>query len=335
MLKKVSTFLLALCLFLPVSIMADEELYLGGDSIGIQVQYEGILVSGTYVFEVDKQSYDPSLVIQPKDIIKQVDGTDVRSLDALYEQLNRFQKPVNEVPLLVERQQELIAITLTTVYDTSQHTFRSGLYVKDKIVGVGTLTYYDPSTHTYGALGHEIMDSDLKEIAEVRAGSLYPAVVSSLQKAQNNIPGEKHAQIDFDRPFASIAKNTAIGIYGTYEQLPSNVTALPWAKQSEVTTGSATIYTVVDGEIIEPFQIKITKVNEQSVSSVKGIEFVVDDPRLLTLTNGIIQGMSGSPIVQNGKIIGAVTHVVTSHPLNGYGVYIEWMLQESKNLSGV
>lgn len=222
---------------------------------------------------------------------------------------------------------------MKTTYDASTRSFKSGLYVKDKIVGVGTLTYYDPSNNTYGALGHEIMDSDLKQIAEVPSGSLYPANVISITKAQDNIPGEKHAEIDFSSAFANVLANTNIGIYGHYDSMLRNVEALPWAKHDEVHTGKAVMYTVLQGNTIEPFTINITKVHRQNTSDVKGIEFMIADERLASASNGIVQGMSGSPIVQDGKIIGAVTHVITSHPSNGYGVFVEWMLEKSRNMA--
>lgn len=334
MIKKLSLVFLSIgLLWHPISLYASEELYLGGDSIGIEVDYDGVLISGTYPLTVNGETYDPSTFVQVKDIIKEVQGKSIHSLDELYQELNQFQEPVNHVPLTIERNGTLVSTNLTTVYDTSTHAFKSGLYVKDKIVGVGTLTYYDPSNQTYGALGHEIMDSDLKEIAQVHSGSLYPANVISIQKAADNVPGEKHAQIDFQSAFASVQRNTPIGIYGRYEQLLRQPQSLPWAKHTEVTTGPATIYTVLKGNTIEAYTIRITKVNTQEQSSVKGIEFVIDDERLQTATNGIVQGMSGSPIVQNGKMIGAVTHVITSHPHNGYGVFIEWMLEESASLS--
>lgn len=328
--KKFFVFLFVLTLFLPLPIYADDEIYLGGDSIGIEVDYDGILVSGTYVFDVDQKRYDPSDQIQKKDIIVRVNGTRVHTLDELYKQLNSYQETVNKIPITVLRNSNEQDVTLTTVFDTKDRTMRSGIYVKDKIVGVGTLTYYDPSSKTYGALGHEIMDMDLKEIADVHNGSLFPAFVTSIQKAQDNVPGEKHANIDYSKSFASVTDNTSIGIYGEYDTLPDNVTAYEWAKKEEVETGQAYMYTVLEGETIERFSIQVTKVHDQTSSAIKGISFVVDDPRLLYASNGIVQGMSGSPIIQNNKIIGAVTHVVTSKPMNGYGVYIEWMLEQSR-----
>lgn len=330
--KKIWTLLgVCACLMLyPIPCLANDTLFLGGDSIGIEVDYDGVLISGTYPFKVHDKTYDPSTVLQPKDVIKEVHGIRIHILNDLYVQLNTYQKEVNEIPLTIERDGKQRQVVLTTIYDASQKSFKSGLYVKDKIVGVGTLTYYDPSNKTYGALGHEIMDSDIKEIADIHHGSIYPATVISIQKAQNNIPGEKHAQINFQQAFANVTANTNIGIYGTYTNIARDITELPWAHHNQVTTGDAVVYTVLKGQVIEPFRIKITKVHKQDQTALKGIEFEINDDRLEDVSNGIVQGMSGSPIVQNGKIVGAVTHVVTAHPHNGYGVYIEWMLQESR-----
>lgn len=330
--KKFFVFLCSMFFFI-LPIQASDELYLGGDSIGIEVNYDGVLVSGTYRFEAEGVTYDPSSQLQAKDIITAVNHVDVKTLHDLQTQLNQWQEPVNEVPITILRNQMQQEVTLTTVYDASTSSFKSGLYVKDKIVGVGTMSYYDPSTQTYGALGHEIMDNDIQEIAGIHSGFIYPANVTSITKAQHNVPGEKHATIDFTKALAQVSENTAIGIYGTYQTPPANVVALPWAKQEEIQVGQATIYTVVSGSQIQAYTIEITRLHHQSSIDMKGIEFRVNDDALLAASNGIVQGMSGSPIVQNGKIIGAVTHVVTANPSNGYGVYIEWMLEKSRNLS--
>lgn len=332
MFKKIAVFLLCFTLVGPLAIHAADDLYLGGDSIGIEIDYDGVMISGTYSFTINDVTYDPGDKLKPKDIIQEVDGTRIHSIDELYKQLGSYKEAVNNIPVVILRDQQTMDAMLTTVYDEQQKSYKSGLYVKDKIVGVGTMTYYDPQSQTYGALGHEIYDVDIKQIAQIHLGSIYPADVQSIQKAQSNIPGEKHAQIDYNDALGDVVSNTEIGVYGHYDQLPENVQALPWAHQDEITTGKATIYTVLNHEKVEAFEIDITKLNHQDTSAVKGIEFRVSDERLRTLTNGIIQGMSGSPIVQNGKIIGAVTHVVTSNPMNGYGVYIEWMLDSSRNL---
>lgn len=321
----------ACCYFLPMQVLASDDLYVGGDSVGIEVQYDGVMVTGTYSIQLEGTMYDPATTgILKGDIITSVQGTTIHTLRDLYTQISTFQQPINDVDIVVKRNKEDVALSLKTVYSKSDGTFQSGLYVKDKIIGVGTMTFYDPSTKSFGALGHEIMDSDLKTIAEIDNGAIYSANVSSITKAQRNVAGEKHATINYENVLGSIRKNTSIGIYGTYDTLNEEAMLLPWAKKEEVTTGYAQIYTVLSGNTIEAFDIEMTSLHTQDASSVKGIEFRISDERLLAATNGVIQGMSGSPIVQNGKIIGAITHVITSQPSTGYGVYIEWMIAQAR-----
>lgn len=332
MLKKISALIFSFFLLFPVAAFAADELIIGGDSIGIEVNYDGVMITGTYTLHTNDSLYDPATDFKKGDIITAVNSVPITSLDGLYKEVNRFQQPQNDIPVTVIRNNQTIESTLKTIFDESTNSYKSGLYVKDKIVGVGTLTYYDPSNQTYGALGHEIMDTDLKEIADVDDGNVYNAKVTSISKAQEQIAGEKHAEIDFSNTIGDIQKNTNIGIYGHLNQMNGQM-KLPWAKKEEVVVGPAEIYTVLQGNEIEKFAIEITALHDQSTKSVKGIEFKVTDPVLLQRTNGVIQGMSGSPIIQNGKIVGAITHVITSDPIQGYGVYIEWMLEESSSLS--
>lgn len=330
MFKRLCVFCSCLCFFLPIAVKAADELYVGGDSVGIEVMYDGVMITGTYSIHIEGELYDPSSSgIQSGDIIQQVDGQPIVSIKELYEEITKFQEPINAVPIRILRDNKQIELTLKTLYNAAEHSFQSGLYVKDKISGVGTMTFYDPNHQTFGALGHEIMDADLKEIASISSGNVYPADVSSITKAQKNIAGEKHASIDYTKRLGSIEENTPIGVYGHYEQVGNDTMLLPWAKQEEMHTGYAQIYTVLEGEVIEAFDIDITKLHKQTSSSVKGIEFTINDPSLLERTNGVIQGMSGSPIVQDGKLIGAITHVITGEPATGYGVYIEWMLEQA------
>lgn len=330
MFKRLCVFCFSMYLFLPIAVLAADELYVGGDSVGIEVSYDGVMVTGTYSIQIDNELYDPITGnIQSGDIIQAVNGHKITTMKELYAEVSQFQEPINEVPIVILRDNKQLSITLKTLYNEQDHTFQSGLYVKDKISGVGTMTFYDPETHSFGALGHEIMDTDLKKIADITSGTIYSSSVSSITKAQKNIAGEKHAAIDYTDPLGTITSNTPIGIYGHYDEINKDALRLPWAKQEEIHTGYAQIYTVLSGSDIQAYDIDITKLHAQSSSDVKGIEFTISDPILLESTNGVIQGMSGSPIVQDGKIIGAITHVITAEPTTGYGVYIEWMLEQA------
>lgn len=304
-----------------------KELVPGGESVGIQVSYDGVMVSGTYTFMAGNQQIDPSHVIKANDLIIAINGEKITSLDDLSKEMNKYQEEVNDLTMTIIRDDVKKDVSIQTSYDKTG--FHSGLYVKDKITGVGTISYYDPDTGLYGALGHEIMNSDTETFTKVHEGIIYPAVVDGIQKAKKNVPGEKQATIDFTKQLGSVEKNSNLGIFGQYDLLPDGKTAIPIADHTQVHTGKAMIYTVLSGNQVEMYQITITKVNKQNEKDVKGIELRVDDPTLLQQSNGIIQGMSGSPIIQDGKIVGALTHVVTSDPIRGYGVFIDWMLEES------
>jgi len=331
MFRKLTAVMFAICLALPIAVHAQDEILLGGDSIGIEARYQGVMISGTYAINVNGSLYDPKdHGVQSGDIIVAVNGVTIASMEDLYAQLAKYREAVNEIPIRLQRKNEIMDMHLTTLFNKKDQTFQSGLYVKDKITGVGTMTFYDPQHKTFGALGHEITDSDLKEIADIHLGTIYPADVVGITQAQKHVTGEKHASIHYDAPSAKITANTDIGIYGTYTSvMQEHPIRLPWAKQAEMHTGKAHIYTVLNKTQIQAYEISITKLHPQDQADVKGIEFTVTDPVLLAQTNGIIQGMSGSPIVQDGKIIGAITHVITSNPISGYGVYIEWMLEQA------
>ena len=189
---------MAAALFSPGLIYANSELIVGGDTIGIEVDYDGVMVTGTYTISQEDGMYDPSQTFQKGDIIKSVNGTDLHSLQELYAIINTFQNNVNDIPCEIERNDQRVSVVLRTIFDSSTNSYKSGLYVKDKITGVGTITYYDPANQSYGALGHEIMDTDLQEIADIENGSIYSSDVTSITKAQSQIAGEKHATIDYN-----------------------------------------------------------------------------------------------------------------------------------------
>lgn len=312
--------LLCLC---PISVQAQDELILGGNSVGIEIDYEGVYVSGTYQISA---SIDPADTFRPGDIITALDHRPVSDLQSFYAILRTHQKSVNTIDVTIQREGQTIDTTMQSVYDDKRHTVTCGLYIKESMSGVGTMTYYDPTTKRYGALGHAIEQVD----SEIQ-GDLYDAQIVSFTKAQPSNAGAKQANIAYDEAIGTIDQNTPIGIYGAYTALPETTTQLEWATVDEVTLGEAEIYTVLDGDHIESYTIEITTLHPSTQDHMKGIAFEVSDDALIAASGGIIQGMSGSPIVQNGKIIGAVTHVVTDAPTQGYGVFIEYMLAHTRS----
>jgi stage IV sporulation protein B len=208
-----------------------------------------------------------------------------------------------------------------------------GLYIRDSAAGVGTLTFYEPESKKYGALGHVISDMDTGKPIAIGEGHVVQSSVTSIEKGRNGAPGEKYAIFRNEKvKLGNIEKNTPFGIFGTMNQLPENAletTPIPIAFGEQVKAGPAEIYTVVDGQKVEKFKIEIVNVIPQKYPATKGLILKVTDPVLLKKTGGIVQGMSGSPIIQDGKLVGAVTHVFVNDPTSGYGTYIEWMLQDA------
>ena len=209
------------------------------------------------------------------------------------------------------------------------NTIKTGLFLRDEILGIGTLTYIDPDTNTFGSLGHEILDQDTKQIVQFENGYLFHSSVNNIMKAQLSRVGEKQALIHFDETIGYIDKINQFGVFGkNIDSISKELIEI--AYQDEIKEGNAKMFTVLENEFIEPIEITITKKYKQNKPEIKSFEFKIIDSKALEKTNGIVQGMSGSPIIQNGKLIGAVTHVMMNDPTMGYGIYIENMLDDKR-----
>ena len=200
-------------------------------------------------------------------------------------------------------------------------SYSLGIYVKDNVLGVGTLTYVIPEVNIFGALGHKI------EGAKNIGGQMFEATVTGIKKGSVGDAGSKQATIKTTN-IGTIEKNTITGLHGIYSGHKSDKKLIRIARKEEVHTGEAMIVTCVDKNYVDYFKIDIIAVQKQKSKDIKGIKFIVTDERLLAKTNGIVQGMSGSPIIQDDKLIGAVTHVLVNNPHEGYGIYIEFMLDD-------
>ena len=205
--------------------------------------------------------------------------------------------------------------------------------MRDSTAGVGTLSFYDPDTGRYAALGHAITDGDTGSVLSVSEGQVLKADIVAVQRGQKGSPGElKGSFLREGEVLGNIRRNSILGIYGALDSATVNPLypqGLPIGLRSGVHTGAASILSSVDGEGVKEYAIEITRVNQQSAPAPKSMVLRVTDERLLAATGGIVQGMSGSPIIQDGRIVGAVTHVFVSDPTQGYGLYVDWMLQEA------
>lgn len=321
--KKLFLFLLLLCI--PITtIHADDDntVLLGGDSIGIEAEYDGVYVTGIYHFKDNEEIIEPEKNIQIKDLIIRVNKNNIDSIQEYQTILNSLPQKRNSITLDVIRNNELKTVTLTVIKE--ENGYQDGLYMKDKVLGIGTITFYTLNGE-YRALGHTISNEDNDYLQN---GTIYPTLITSIKKATTNVAGEKNGSIDFNSAFGTIEKNNIYGISGHIKAQIKNRDKIDIADPDEIKLGDAIFYTVLEDNIIESFHIKITAINKNDKE--KSIRFISDDERLIQQCGGIIHGMSGSPIVQNGKLIGAVTHVFVNDPTRGYAIFAENMLEDSE-----
>ena len=320
--NKLLIFIISFIIFsMPLLVLAySKEVYLGGENVGIEVSSNGVLVVGFY--DVNNTSPGKDAGLKIGDIIVGVDDTVINEItdlsDAIYSKDN--------IKIRYVRDKTEYQTTLNLIYDDNM--YKTGLYIKDKIVGIGTLTFVDLN-NKFGALGHQIIEKNTGQKFEIGTGSIFKSKVTDIDRSEINDPGEKNADYYEEEKYGIIEKNTITGIYGKYTKDISNKELIEIAELNEVKLGKAKIKTVIKGETQEEFEINIIKINKDS--KTKNFLIEITDEKLLSISNGIVQGMSGSPIIQNNKLIGAVTHVVIDDPKKGYGIYIGNMLNELEN----
>ncbi|MCW3490254.1 SpoIVB peptidase [Dethiobacter alkaliphilus] len=321
---------------LTVNVLPEQKLIPGGHSIGIKLHSDGVLVVGHHLVNGENGSTSPAneAGIEKGDVILAIDGTKLEDANQVAEIIARRGTAGNPFQFTIKRDGQKVEKEVNAVLCRETGRPRIGLYVRDSAAGVGTLTFYCPQTKRYGALGHVITDVDTNQPIEVKDGRIVNANIVDIKQARRGYPGEKTGIFQESKDIAgNITKNNTFGIFGSFTSLnnPSGVEhqPLPMALMSQVETGPAEILTVVEGQDIERFDIEIQRVYTQSRPGDKGMVIRITDERLLDATGGIVQGMSGSPIIQNGRLVGAVTHVFVNDPTRGYGIFIEWMVMES------
>lgn len=318
-----------------VTVEEDKKLVPGGQSIGVMLYTKGALVVGTMdVKKSDGSAANPAkdAGLLAGDIIEELNGQEINDAAHLTKLINGLTGPA-PVHLTVKRGEKELSVTITPVTDSDDGLLKMGVWVRDSTVGVGTMSFYDPETKTVAGLGHAIEDIDTGTELSVKEGEIAESQVIEVKKGEAGEPGElKGAFGASNRLIANIEKNSEFGIYGKASKAVSNPLykeALPICKRGDVKTGDATILTTVDGSGVAAYGCRIVRLYPQSSPQQKSFVIEVTDKKLLDITGGIVQGMSGSPVIQDGKIVGAVTHVFLDDPRMGYGVYIEWMLDEA------
>ena len=314
-----------------VRLLTDTDVYVGGETVGFNLFSEGVICMGSNAVVTNEGIQEPIKASQLKDgdAITEIENIEIENIQDIDRIINLPQYAGKELTLTLKRDNQQIKTTVTPVYDLLSQKYKLGLWVRNNASGVGTLTYVKQSNFRFGAVGHPIVDTSLGENFIVDSGNIYKCRLLGIKKGERNNPGEIRSSINLsDNAIGLADTNCKYGVYGNI--LNKNIidagrTATLGGRLS-VKLGDAKIYCSIDNEGVKAYDIKILKANKQNTADDKSMIIKVTDKELLEKTGGIIQGMSGSPIVQNGKIIGAVTHVFVNDPTRGYGVYIDWMV---------
>lgn len=287
------------------------ELIPGGEAVGLEVETQGVLIASV--------SDRCAAKLKPGDRIFAVDQIPVHTCQQLQD---RIAQADGTVALSMDRNGKRLDLLAPLQPDSGQ----LGITVRDSLAGVGTVTYIDPSTGAFGALGHGISDPQTGKLLPAAGGTVLPAQIVAVQKGERGKPGQLQGAATDLMPIGEIAKNTPCGVFGTLTQTAVPAT-LPVAPRGEIVTGTAKIRSTVCGTTPRDYDVTILKIYPDGAQDGRNLLLRVTDPALLTATGGIVQGMSGSPILQNGKLIGAVTHVLVDDPTTGYGIFLETMLE--------
>ena len=316
-----------------VPVVAERVLVPGGQSVGVKMDVRGVLIVGLEEIEgKDGETVNPGLLsgLQIGDIIMEINGTPVYRADEVQSLVNEIK---DNVKLKVKRNDNIIDVNIAPVKSGEDGLYKLGVWVKDKTAGIGTLTYYDPTNSTFGALGHGIVDPETNSILSVESGLLLESQVQEIQEGKSGEPGEiKGIFYHSNDPLGSLERNNQFGVFGlAYHPIENPLYDRPIAigTRDQVELGKAYILSTLSNNEIKRFEIEIEKIEKQDSPADKSMVIRVTDEKLLEESGGIVQGMSGSPIIQNDRIIGAVTHVFVNDPQRGYGIFIEWMLEES------
>lgn len=328
MFKKTKKFFISLLLSLfiiPFNVLAySDYIIAGGENIGISINSKGIIIVGTY--KINGQNTVSNSNLKIGDIIVEINGTKVNNINEMIKILDNTQE--NTINITYIRDNKEYKTDLEIINDNG--TIKTGLYVKDSITGIGTLSFIDPNTKLFGALGHEVFEKNTGIILEVKDGKIFESSVTNIDRSSSGDPGSKNATLNTENIKGKITENTYNGIFGNYTGDIFNRKTYKVAKVNDIKLGKAKILTVINDKQINEYEINIIKINKNSKNN-KNILFEITDKSLLEKTGGIVQGMSGSPIIQDNYIIGAVTHVVIDNPKNGYGIFITKMLEEAEN----
>lgn len=302
-----------------------------GTPFGIKMLTNGVVIVGVADIRTEKDTVNPANIagLKTGDVITAINGKAVLTNSEVADAVEKSGGSV--MKFTVKRNGTALNIALKPVRSETDGLYKAGLWVRDSTAGIGTLTFYDPSTQCFGGLGHGICDSDTGKLMPLLNGDIVPVTINGVTKGQKGIPGELRGYFSDGSAVGNLDANVSAGVYGELNYVPQG-TALKVAMKQNVKAGPAKILTTIDGTRPRYFDVEIEKIDYRDVQN-KNMILRVTDPELLEKTGGIVQGMSGSPIIQNNMLVGAVTHVFVNDPTRGYGIFAENMLAESLSVA--
>lgn len=331
--KKLISICVSVCMGISYVWATPSSLIPIGQTAGIKVMCDGVIITGITSVSTSEGTLYPAKTagLAVGDIIKEINGIIVYTNEEAYELISNS----DIVHITYERDNEIKTTTINSALDINDGESKIGIWVRDSLAGIGTITFIDPETYEYTALGHSISDSDSGTLLPIKNGELVSSSISDVLKSESGNPGALFGDFDLSDEFGTITDNTEEGIHGVITDFSKfqHLSALEIASFDEITAGSAHILSNVNGTDICKYDIEIIDISE---NNQKNFVIQVVDEKLLEITGGIVQGMSGSPIIQENKIVGAVTHVFINDPTKGYGIFIENMLEtaeETRNIA--
>ncbi len=314
-----------------VSVIPKTKIIPVGSIAGLKLYTNGVLVVGMSEIEGEKPYEHTG--IEEGDTILKINNDMVNSTDDLIQKVNMSKGNEIKVQYIHDNQSKECSIKPVAV----KNEYKIGLWVRDSAAGVGTVTFYEPATQKFGALGHGITDIDTGELIDIASGEFVSANILNIKKGENGNPGKIQGTIEEQDTIGNIDKNTPFGIYGKMKNI-SNLNIdkskeMEVALRDEIKLGKATILCSLDNRKVEEYEIEIKKIYKENNYNNKSMEIKITDEKLIEKTGGIIQGMSGSPIIQNGKFIGAVTHVLVNSSTEGYAIFGDLMIKQSKEIN--
>ncbi len=314
------------------NILPTKKVFLGGQTVGFEYNTKGVLVVGKNKVYNNNQFIDnlQNNELMQGDIITSVNGIEVNSAKDISGLINQEQTDDKYVTIKAMRKGKEYQTKIKPAYDLLTKKYKLGLWVKSDVSGLGTLTYIDPTNNIYGALGHSVIESNTNNLIPVLNGKLYDCAVLGIRRATRGSAGEIRGILKTNVILGDVQKNASTGVFGQIyidnKILKDNYTEIEVGGKYTIIPGKALMYCCIDGKNVRAYDIEIIKLNNKS-ETFKDMVIKVTDPRLIKATGGIVQGMSGSPIVQNGKLVGAVTHVFVNDATKGFGVFIDNMLK--------